>query len=348
MPITLNYNPEEVTNRLLSVLPDRNREVLSSRIGLQRGSEGQTLESVGKKYGVTRERVRQIENFALNSIRKSDQYSNEMPAFRELRDTMYRSGGLVHEEDFLDTLTKEAGNSSLKNHILLLLILCDDFSKLKEDAQFYHRWTMDQATSDHIHQSLETLHNNITAEDLVTEDEMINRLLDCVSNCAEDHKNKDVLKNWLLLSKIVGRNPLNDWGLAKSPNIGVRGIRDYAYLILRKEGRPMHFTDVAQNIAENFGKKAHTATCHNELIKDPRFVLVGRGLYGLADWGYEGGVVRDVIRELLKKNGPLDKESIIEQVLKERFVKENTVLVNLQSSEHFQKTPDGKFMIVEV
>jgi DNA-directed RNA polymerase delta subunit len=146
---------------------------------------------------------------------------------------------------------------------------------------------------------------------------------------------------------VVGKNPLNDWGLSESPNVSVRGIRDYAYLVLRKAGKPMHFTEVAKRITNDFGKKAHTATCHNELIKDSRLVLVGRGLYGLSEWGYQNGVVRKVIKDLLREKGPLDKDSIIEEVLKERFVKENTVLVNLQNDEFFSRTPDGKFALAE-
>ena len=76
---------------------------------------------------------------------------------------------------------------------------------------------------------------------------------------------------------------------------------------------------------------------HNELIKDQRFVLVGRGIYALAEWGYAKGVVRDVIRDLLAKHGPLTKDEIMDKVLKERYVKENTILVNLQNPKFFKK-----------
>ncbi len=74
-----------------------------------------------------------------------------------------------------------------------------------------------------------------------------------------------------------------------------KGMRDYAFLVIRKHGSPIHFREVARQINLVFKKKAHTATTHNELIKDPRFVLVGRGLYALKEWGYMSGVVKDVI-----------------------------------------------------
>jgi len=106
----------------------------------------------------------------------------------------------------------------------------------------------------------------------------------------------------------------------------------------------MHFTEVAKAIAKYFDKRAHTATTHNELIKDKRFVLVGRGLYALTEWGYSAGIVREVITEILKKHGPLTKEEIIERVLRERYVKPNTIVVNLQNPAYFKRTPEGKFI----
>jgi hypothetical protein len=283
MPIILTYRPEDVSKRLLGVLPDRSREVLVNRLGLSEGKDSQTLEAIGKKHGITRERVRQIENFALNSIRKSEQFEQEIPAFVELRDAMYERGGVVEEDSFLDHIAQK--NKASKNHVRLLLVLGDDFTKLKEDKHFRHRWTMDEKISAEVHRSLHKLHGSLNDEHLISEEEIVNMLLEHIQDVPETHKNEEVAKQWLVISKVVGKNPLNDWGLALSPNVSVRGIRDYAFLVLRKNGKPMHFTDVAKAITRDFGKKAHTATCHNELIKDPRFVLVGRGLYGLSEGG---------------------------------------------------------------
>lgn len=95
-----------------------------------------------------------------------------------------------------------------------------------------------------------------------------------------------------------------------------------------------------------FDKKAHTATTHNELIKDDRFVLVGRGLYALSEWGYMTGVVKDVIAEILEKEGPLTKEEVVEKVLRERYVKNNTIVVNLQDSDLFDRDEEGRYFFV--
>ena len=109
----------------------------------------------------------------------------------------------------------------------------------------------------------------------------------------------------------------------------------------------MHFTEVAKGIEKLFGRETHPATTHNELIKDGRFVLVGRGMYALKEWGYVQGVVRDVIRNILRENGPLTKDQIIEKVLKERHVKPGTVVVNLQNQKYFKRGKDGKFVLVK-
>jgi len=112
---------------------------------------------------------------------------------------------------------------------------------------------------------------------------------------------------------------------------------------MRKHGNPMHFREVAEAITELFGKKTHPATTHNELIKDSRFVLVGRGKYGLREWGYKPGVVRDVIKEILEKYGPLTRDEIVDHVMKERFLKRNTILVNLQNPQYFTRLEDGRY-----
>jgi DNA-directed RNA polymerase delta subunit len=112
---------------------------------------------------------------------------------------------------------------------------------------------------------------------------------------------------------------------------------------MRKHGEPMHFKEVADAISTTFGKKTHYATCHNELIKDSRFVLVGRGMYALAEWGYKTGIAREVIRDILKKEGPMSKEDVVEKVMKERYFKKNTILVNLQNPKYFKKNKNGLY-----
>ena len=101
---------------------------------------------------------------------------------------------------------------------------------------------------------------------------------------------------------------------------------------------------VAKGIHNLFKKPAHPATTHNELIKDGRFVLVGRGLYALKEWRYAPGLVREVIRNVIQRDGALTRDEIIERVKRERYVKDATIVVNLQHSE-FKRDTEGKYVL---
>ncbi len=340
----ITFKPKDVTKRLLSVLSERAQDVVTKRYGLGKNSTCLTLEAIGTEYGITRERVRQIENFSLNSIKKSDLYKTADLAVDELRSIMDSHGGIVHEDEFLNAISSD---KSIQNHIHFLLVLGDAFTKLKEDDEFHHRWTTNVKVADQIHNSLRKVAKVITDNDLIGETELVNRLLKEVKDIADKAAldNEVLAEKWLQISKLISRNPLGEWGLTKSPNVKMRGIRDYAYLVLRQHGSPMHFEEVAKGIEKLFGKKAHPATCHNELIKDSRFVLVGRGLYALSEWGYSRGVVLDVIKSILKKDGPLSRDEVVTRVLKERHVKENTILVNLQNTSYFKKDTAGRYSL---
>jgi hypothetical protein len=339
---SLTIKPKQVVKALLKSLPDRAQEVIVKRYGLGKETEKMTLEAIGKSYGITRERVRQIENYAIANIQKSKEYEAQAPAFKELEGAINSMGGMIAEEDLLDAVSKDA---SAQNHFYFLLVLGRTFKWQKEDEHFKHRWHIDDNHSKKIEDALRKLYKNLKDDDIIPESEMIDTFLNHIEDMNDQYRNSEILKRWLSVSKKVGKNPLGEWGVSHSSNIKAKGMRDYAFLVIRKHGSPIHFREVAKQIQKMFGKTAHVATTHNELIKDPRFVLVGRGLYALSEWGYMSGVVKDVIRNIIEKNGPLTKKEVIDKVLKERYVKENTILVNLQNPKYFKKDKEGKYSI---
>lgn len=342
--IGLTFKPKNITKKLLAALPERARLVVTKRYGLDKDNERMTLEAIGELYNITRERVRQIENAALANIRKSAHFKAEKASFDELEVIIRDLGAVIAEDDLLNHLSKD---KSIQNHIHFMLVVGDAFKKEKEDTEFKHRWHVDADLSRKIHDALRKLYKGLEDDALVPESEMIENFLEHLKDVNEKYKNEEVAKRWLRISKHIDKNPLGEWGKSHSPNIRTKGIRDYAFLAMRKHGSPIHFRDIAKLINQLFNKKAHVATTHNELIKDKRFVLVGRGLYALTEWGYLSGVVKDVIKKVLDKNGPMTKEQIIEKVLKERYVKENTILVNLQNTKFFKKDKEGKYHLVE-
>ena len=340
----IKFKPKQVTKKLLSVLPDRARDVLEKRYGLGKNTEIQTLESIGQTYGITRERVRQIENYAIQTIQKSDVYNETEDIFVEMKEVIESLGSVISEQDLFDTISDD---QSYRNHVYFILVIGSPFNRIREDKSFYNRWHVEQNVSDTVEVALQNVFNTLEEDDLVAEDEIINNLREELGDIEEKYRDEKILRRWLSLSKKIDRNPLGEWGHATSPNVRAKGIRDYAYLAVKRHGSPMHFKEVAISIEDLFDKKAHVATTHNELIKDNRFVLVGRGLYALSEWGYSAGVVKDVLRDVLSENGPLTRDEIIDKVRKERYVKDNTIVVNLQDTNLFRKLPDGNYIIVE-
>lgn len=340
----LSFKPKAVVKKLLTALPERSRAVLEGRYGLGETLTPMTLEAIGKRYAITRERVRQIENHALVAIRKSEGYKSAAPHLDELERAIDSLGVVVPEDEFLETVADDQG---ARNYIHFLLVVGEPFKLHKEDEEFHHRWHVSDETAKKVEEALRRLYKNLSDTDLIPESEIITRFLEELEDVNERYKNEEIARRWLGLCKGISCNPLGEWGVAHSPNIRTKGIRDYAYLAIKRHGSPMHFTEVAKMIEKLFSKKAHVATCHNELIKDKRFVLVGRGLYALAEWGYQSGVVKDVIRDLLKKHGPLTRDEIVQKVLKERYVKENTIAVNLQNNKIFRRTKEGTYALAQ-
>lgn len=340
----ITFKPKQVTKKLLTVLPERARDVLEKRYGIGTDPSKVTLEAIGQIYGITRERVRQIENYGIAQIQKSEVYQEFQPIFAELHAAINElGGGLLAEQTLLEEITKD---EVLRHHIYFLLVLGSPFYRSKENTNYSHRWYTEKKIAELVESSLRNVYKSLNRDELVSEEEILNRFRNELIEIADKYDER-ILKRWLLISKDIDRNPLGEWGHASSPNVRVKGIRDYAYLAVKRHGSPMHFREVADAINELFGRKAHTATTHNELIKDDRFVLVGRGLYALTEWGYSAGVVKEVLRDILAEHGPMTREELIDKVRKERYVKDNTIVVNLQDAALFKRLSNGSYTLAE-
>ena len=339
----ISFKPQKVTKKITSHLSDRAADVIMNRFGLTTDGKRKTLEEIGKKYNITRERVRQLEDAALTAIKKSEAYKKEQATFEELKQLIKKLGAIVAEHELLPYISKD---KPTQNHIHFFLTLGDAFKKHREDENFHARFSIDDEIAEKVHETLRKLYASLSDADLIPETEMIKRFFEHMKDVAEQYRDEEIAKRWLAMSKNVAKNPFGEWGKASSPNVRTRGVKDYAFLVMRSHGSPMHFKEVADSISKTFNKKIHYATCHNELINDARFVLVGRGMYALSEWGYKAGTAREVIADILKREGPLGKEDIIAKVNKERYFKNNTILVNLVNTKYFKKTKSGLYTVV--
>lgn len=328
----VSFNPQEVTGKILVGLPDRSKDVIEKRYGLR--GKSKTLEAIGQSYGITRERVRQIENLAKKQIRDSEgfiQYAQK--AVDELQILIDQLGGIAEEDHLLKTVSP---SQDADNHLYLLLDLAHPFFDERENDNYYKTWTTNVGNRKYIQKSLNHLYENLETNEIISEDEIIARFLDNIEDDKiEGAVNKDLARRWLEISKKVDRNPLGHWGRTDSSNIRTRGVRDMAYLVLREAGEPMHFRDIAELTGERFGKKINIATMHNELIKDKRFDLVGRGKYALGEWGFFGGTVAELIAQILKEKKSLSEDEVIKAVLERKMVKESTIKINLKNKKLF-------------
>jgi hypothetical protein len=339
----LSFSPKNVTKELLSELPDRSRRVLVDRFGLSSKGEERTLDAIGQEYGITRERIRQIENHGIATVRDSDAYTTHAQTLEDLKRVLNTLGGILAEETILNEIAKSHTDH---NHIVFLLTVGHHFDYRREDADFKTRWHTDEQLAEQVENALSALYESLEANRLTPEDEFLQLFSKYLKQEGVKNRPDEVVMRWLLISKRIGKNPLGEWGRQESPHVRIKNTRDFAYLTLKRHGSPMHFTEVAKGISKLFGRETHPATTHNELIKDDRFVLVGRGLYALKEWGYEPGVVREVIKGVLQREGPLTRDDIVERVKRERYVKDATISVNLQN-RMFTRLPDGKYTLAK-
>ena len=326
---------------VLGVLPPRMRKVIEKRYGLF-GAAPQTLDAIGKKEGVTRERIRQIENESLRRIREAKEYALLAPAFETLEKMFTRYGGMISE-----TVMEERdffGGNANKHAGLFLLELAPFARRRKEDDHFFPRWHHAKVNAEAIEKSLREFARDLENSGAAhTSQEFFARMAKIVAKAGET--SEAALSSYLRTAKHLAQNAYGEYGHRASHLVRPRGMKDEAYIALKKATRPLHFTEIAGRIRSSSGRKAHVQTVHNELIKDKRFVLVGRGLYALSEWGYNPGFVRDVITDVLKK-GPKREEEIVKAVSVVRFVKPSTIVTNLQNKKRFLQLDDGTYTLV--
>lgn len=324
---------------LIKGLSDKTKEVFSRRFGIG-GKPQETLESIGKTMGVTRERVRQIEASGFNYI-KSEKKEVLEKIFKDFLNYFKISGGLKRE----DLVLEDLGGNNTKPHISFLLTLGEQFARVCEKKDFSSFWTVIPNGEGEVKKLLASL-----TSDLKKVGKPLNKKEFLTQLSGKYNLTPAVLSSYLEVSKNIKENKEGKMGLAEWPEINPRGVRDKAFLVFQKEQKPLHFTKVAGLIDEcNYNlpnKKTLPQTVHNELIKDPRFVLVGRGIYALKEWGYNPGTVKDVLIQIMRKNNqPIDKEKLIERALSQRLVAKNTVLMNLNDKKSFLRDDKGKYIL---
>src|SRR3989344_5687733 len=308
------FQPTTLVNNLLALLKERDREIVAKRFGLA-GSEMETLEGIGKKHSLTRERVRQIEKDSLNFLKKQNIPELDT-AVQLIFDTVKEHGNIVSEEYLMQILQVGKTDFKERQSIKFLLSLSSQFKNLGDSSEYLEAWHIAGFDLSKLEQVLAEFEKILTTTGhVISQDELYQQFKE--TDFYKQHQMEltdRVLKSYLSVAKPIQINPYNEIGLKND------------------------------NKFDN--RTAYQETVHNELIKDSRFVLIGRGIYALTEWGYKRGVVADVIKEILISfNRPLTRDEIINEVMKRRQVKRNTILVGLSNRKNFQKVGKDKYAL---
>lgn len=360
------FNPDELVSNLIKNLSHKESDILSRRFGLS-GKGKETLEQIGKYYDITRERIRQIEKSTIKKIKELKDFKQQIEsAEQHITHLLENYGGIMEENFLLDHISlSQEEKEKQSSRFILNYLLNDKIEPIKGNDEFLTGWKLPVVSLDIIKQAINELvaiieerEKLIGAQELLSnfkgkefyknnKAQIINLKLGVDEEKLEQEIDK-IVDSYLKISKKVDQNILSEWGLSNWNTISPKRMSDKVYLILRQAERPLHFTEITDLINKaNFDRKvAYPATIHNELILDDRYVLVGRGIYALKEWGYKSGTVIDIIIDILKKAGrPLSKEDIVKAILDQRMVKKSTIYLALTNKDKIKKLPDGKYIL---
>jgi len=336
----INYS--QIYAKLTKNLSPKIKNIFERRFGIK-SDKIETLESIGQRLGITRERVRQIEKAGFNAIKKH----NKETADKILQGLNYyfqEHGGSKRE----DIALADLGGQKNKPYILFFLAMGQgQFPKICGKKDYRSFWSTIPDAGAKVKESLDSLVLYVKNHGkLLGKEELFSYA------ASQYNLDKKAILSYLELSTKIEENKEGKIGLVDWPEIKPRNVRDKALLVLKKEQKPLHFTRITELIDTlefNYpSKQANVQTVHNELIKDQRFVLVGRGTYALSDWGYFPGTIKDIITKVLKeKQQGVFKEDVVKEVLGQRLVAKGTVMVNLNNKKYFQKDSEGKYFLIE-
>ena len=322
---------------------EREREIITRRFGLFDRRE--TLEQIGELLGITRERVRQLEKAILIRLKIAAD-EGKVPAIHEVERLIIRdlseNGRVGRVQDIASRLVGAAPTAETKAHIAFVAELSPKLTSISENDNYFQGvGIVENGDEKKVRAQVDEIVKTIKKHGEPIDVETLHGML--------TQESPSQVRALASLSKLLAS--LKDvWGLVKWPTVNPKNIRDKIYVILADNGKPMHFSDIAGHIKDSDFKRKDVTTqaIHNELIKDKRFVLIGRGIYALDSWGYSKGTVSDIITKVLKKAGePLHRDEIVKRVLKSRQVKETTILLNLQSKSEFKRVAKATYTLAE-
>ncbi len=342
-------NLADVVEEMFLVLTNKEKDVIVKRFSLDNKPK-RTLEYIGQQFSVTRERIRQIEKIALGKLRRTVQTTRLNVVNDIANKVINENGGILLETKLIsEVLNLIKSKEDVDANIIKLALNINLNIELAEKTNIFNPfWRIKEI-------NVATITSVITAgikilkkkTDVLSDSKIIVQIRQKLGDSIESY-NDPMIISCLEVDKRLKRTE-DGFGLMTWRHINPRSIRDKAYIVLKREKKPLHFVEIANKITDSgFDKKVVTTQAvHNELIRYDQFVLVGRGLYTLKEFGFSKGTVADVIEGLLAKKSPMTKQEIIEGVLKQRQVKKGTISLNLQKNPQFVRVGRAVYQLAK-
>ncbi len=331
-----NIKLQELVQYMLVVLSEKEKYIIQQRFSLE-SDKKQTLEEIGQHFGITRERVRQIEKAALKKLARSAQNSNIRVLTSFAKTLLEKEGGVLKDSSFKSLLVNILPNvdADQLQELHLALVLDSEIHFEPNTLKFHPYWRLtsipEAKVKRVIDRGLQTLKKN---KQVLSSERLSSKIVETVKmdlSANATQRILEVCKDCKFTSEGVG--------LASWRHIHPRTLRDKILFIFNKEKKPLHFRKITQHIVEHHFdlKNINHQAVHNELIRNEQFILIGRGIYALKEWGFEAGTVAEVIQDILKEGVPMTREEVTKAVLERRQVKSITIYLNLKNKELFSR-----------
>lgn len=332
----------------------KERLVLIKKFGLD-GKKEIPLQRIGKEYSLTRERIRQIETQALMRFRRlivgNQTY---ISVLEEAKKVLQAHGNILCEDVLISKLINKNLFKFSRQELKLILVSDFDIGFLKRNKFLKKSFYVEPLYEDMLTQMvvfmLGYFEKRNKSQDLY---EFIGYMKETFS---AEYKDIRHLKNdlfYINFFETIRDIKVFDGkiGLPTFPDVNPKTIKLKILYTMRRINKPIHYQELPAKILEWFpSKSVKITTIHNELVKNNDiFVNLGLGIYGLKEWGYKGGMVKDILVRIFKKNKrAMNVKELCREMLKEKMVSPNTVMLNLQKyKDLFVRVEKGVYELID-
>lgn len=347
-----------VDEHILSRLEQQQIMVLKDRYGLWDGIT-ETLEDISHKFNITRERVRQIQMKAENSLRRmlmprlfATRVLNQLKIFahEELKKTY---GGIASIDDLENSIFKIDNDAQTVDiaYVMLREVFCADKNPLAEGL--VHCGNEVVVFDDETKGRYEKI-CSVTELALVSKGkpQSPEDLAQAVSRLIPESVNPSFLKRCCELCPKTGLDAVGKIGLKRWSHFNAKSLEQMMRSALAELGLPSHYSYITTKMNVLFPDRAPFSdrSIHSRLSMHPDiFVWAGRrGTYALVDWGIKRyPCIRDfLIQELRQAGGPILENELVSMGIAKYGYREASIRMTLAFQKRvFKKFPDGTYVL---